>query len=68
MEDYSILVGKSYRTRDGEVRLVKAMDRGEVEYVAVSGPRGPGMIANASTRRAPLPQFAAEVEGEVPSA
>jgi hypothetical protein len=30
MENYSILVGKSYRTPGGEVRFVKAMDRGEV--------------------------------------
>jgi hypothetical protein len=68
MEDYSILVGKSYRTPDGEVRFVKAMDRGEVEYAAVSGPHGPGMIAHAPAKRLPLAQFAAGAGGEVSSA
>jgi hypothetical protein len=50
MEEYSILVGKSYRTPDDEVRVVKSVDHGEVEYVAGSGSRGPGMIARVSTK------------------
>jgi hypothetical protein len=44
---------------------VKSVDHGEVEYLAGSGSRGPGMIAGVSTKRAPLAHFAAEVEGEV---
>jgi hypothetical protein len=65
MEEYSILVGNSHRTPDGEVRVVKSVDHGEVEYEAGSGSRGPGMIARVSTKRAPLAHFAAAVEGEV---
>jgi hypothetical protein len=62
----SILVGKSYRTADGEIRRVMELGiDGEVAFEAVEGPRGPGTIGRGAPRRLPLERFAREVEGEV---
>ncbi len=67
----SILVGKSYRTADGEIRRVVELGLdGEVAFEAVAfealgGPRGPGTIGRTAPQRLPLERFAREVEGEV---
>ena len=60
----SILVGKSYRTPDDEIRTVQSIDDGEVVYRAVSGAT-PGMIARAADQKLSIEDFAAEVEAEV---
>jgi hypothetical protein len=65
MAEHSILVGKSYRTPDNEVREVSGMDKGDVVYrpVAAAAP-GPGVMW-LPAKRLPLAQFAAEVESEI---
>lgn len=60
----SIMVGKTYRTPDGEVREVTAIDDDIVTYRALSVPAGPGVIARSADRRMALSSFADEVEGE----
>ena len=64
MAEHSILVGKSYRTPDNEVREVSAMDKGDVVYRPVSTTSGPGVLW-VPAKRIPLVQFAAEVESEI---
>ena len=64
MAEHSILVGKSYRTPDNEVREVSAMDKGDVVYRQVSTTSGPGVLWGPA-QRLPLAQFAAEVESEI---
>jgi hypothetical protein len=65
MEEYSILVGKVYRTPDNEMREVHALDKGDVIYLSVAATRGPGWMMKEQPRRLPLAQFAREVESEV---
>lgn len=60
----SIMVGKAYRTADGEVRQVTAMDDDIVTYRASSAPGGPGVIARSAERRMALSTFADEADGE----
>ena len=60
----SIMVGKSYRTPDDEIRTVQSIDIGEVVYQAASG-AAPAMIEHAVDQKLSLEDFAAEVEGEV---
>jgi hypothetical protein len=60
----SILVGKSYRTPDNEIRTVQSIDHGAVVYRAASGAT-PAMIARLADQTLSLADFAAEVEGEV---
>ena len=43
MAEHSILVGKSYRTPDDEVREVSGMDKGDVVYRPVTMTPGPGV-------------------------
>jgi hypothetical protein len=64
MAEHSILVGKSYRTPDNEVREVSAMDKGDVVYRPVSTTSGLGVLWGPA-HRLPLAQFAAEVESEI---
>lgn len=65
MGQHSIMVGKSYRTVDNEIRTVQSIDDGEVVYRAASGPTGPGTIALASDERLSIEHFADEAENEV---
>jgi hypothetical protein len=60
----SILVGKSYRTPDDEIRTVQSIDNGEVVYRAASAAT-PAVIARAANQKLSLEDFAAEVDGEV---
>ena len=60
----SILVGKSYRTRDDEIRTVQSIDNGKVVYRAASGAT-PAMIARVADQKLSLEDFASQVEGEV---
>jgi len=60
----SIVVGKSYRTPDDEIRTVRSIDNGDVVYHAASGAT-PAMIARVADQKLSLAEFAAEVEGEV---
>jgi hypothetical protein len=60
----SIMVGKSYRTPDDEVRTVQSIDNDEVVYRAACG-ASPTMIARTEDRKCSLAEFAAEVESEV---
>jgi hypothetical protein len=64
MAEHSILVGKSYRTPDNEVREVSGMDKGDVVYRPVTVAPGPG-VTWLPARRLPLARFAAEVESEI---
>ena len=65
MAEHSILVGKSYRTPDNEVREVSGMDKGDVVYrPVVAAAPGPGVMW-LPAKRLPLAQFAAEVESEI---
>ena len=59
-----VLVGKSYRTPDNEVREVSGMDKGDVVYRPVAAAPGPGVMW-LPAKRLPLAQFAAEVESEI---
>lgn len=61
----SILVGRRYRTAEGEVRRVRARQDDQVVFDLVAAPRGPGMLAQAAARRLPLERFAQEVESDV---
>lgn len=65
MSEFSILVGKTYRTTDGEVRQVKAFENGEVIYRAAAAPHGPGMLGRSESQRLSLARFAADAESEV---
>ena len=65
MSEYSILVGKAYRTTDREVRQVEAFEKGDVLYRAVTAPRGPGVLGRSETKRLSLARFAADAESEV---
>ena len=65
MSDYSILVGKTYRTADGELRQVKAFADGEVVYRAVGATPGPDMLTQSESQRLSLVRFAADAESEV---
>ena len=60
----SIMVGKSYRTPDNEIRTVQSIDNGEVVYRAASG-ASPTMIERAADQKLSLEDFAAQVDGEV---
>ena len=60
----SIMVGRAYQARDGEVREVTAIDNEIVTYRALSVPAGPGVIARSAERRMALTTFADEAEGE----
>jgi len=60
----SIMVGKSYRTPDDEIRTVQSIDGDEVVYRSASGAT-PAMIARVAEQKLSLRDFAAEVEGEV---
>ena len=64
MAEHSILVGKSYRTPDNEVREVSGMDKGDVVYRPVATTSGPGVLWMPA-KRISLAQFAAEVESEI---
>ena len=64
MGQKSIMVGKSYRTPDDEIRTVVSIDDGEVLYEAASS-ASPVMIARAAHKRISLADFAAAVDGEV---
>lgn len=64
MGQNSIMVGKSYRTPDDEIRTVQSIDNNEVVYRAASGAT-PEMIARARDQKLSIEDFAAEVEGEV---
>ena len=64
MAEHSILVGKSYRTPQNEVREVSGMEKGDVVYRPVTTAPGPGEMW-APAKRLPLAQFAAEVESEI---
>jgi hypothetical protein len=64
MAEHSILVGKSYRTPDNEVREVSGMDQGDVVYRPVAKTSGPGVLWMPA-KRLSLAQFAAEVESEI---
>jgi hypothetical protein len=59
----SIMVGKSYRTPDDEIRTVQSIDNGEVVFRAASGAT-PAMIEHAVDQKLSLEDFAAEVDGE----
>jgi len=65
MAEHSILVGKSYRTPENEVREVSAMVGADVVYRVVSATAGPGASSSGPQIRTPLSQFAAEVESEI---
>ncbi len=65
MDKRSILVGKCYRTAEGEVREVSGVADGVVIYRSASAPHSPGTIASAPHQRLDLEQFADEVESEV---
>ena len=65
MSEHSILVGKTYRTTEGEVRQVKALENGDVLYRAVAASNGPGMIGRSDSLRLPRARFAADAESEV---
>lgn len=60
----SILVGKSYRTPDNEVRTVQSIDDDEVVYRAARGAT-PAMIASVNDQKCSLVDFAAQVDAEV---
>lgn len=64
----SVLAGKSYRMRDGEIREVAAVEDDEVVYRALAAPRRSGMTVRSTEQRQPLTAFMAEAEGEVPPA
>jgi hypothetical protein len=64
MAEHSILVGKSYRTPDNEVREVSGMEKGCVVYRPVTAGPGAGVMW-APAKRLSLAQFAAEVESEI---
>jgi hypothetical protein len=66
MATHSILAGKTYRTAEGEVRQVKAIEDGNVIYRAVAAPAGPGMIGRSDSQRLSLARFAADAESEAP--
>lgn len=61
----SVLAGKSYRMRDGEIREVAAVEDDEVVYRTLAAPLRSGMIVRSTEQRQPLPAFMAEAEGEV---
>jgi hypothetical protein len=65
MAEHSILVGKSYRTPDNEVREVSAMAGADVVYRLMSATPGPGPSSSGPQKRIPLSQFAEEVESEI---
>ena len=54
MAEHSILVGKSYRTPDNEVREVSAMDKGDVVYRPVSTTSGLGVLWGPAQRKSLL--------------
>lgn len=60
----SIVVGKSYRTPDNEVRTVQSIDGDEVVYRAACG-AAPAMIARVTDQKCSLEDFAAAVEAEL---
>jgi len=60
----SIMVGKSYRTPDDEIRTVQSIDNDQVVYRAASG-AAPAMIEHAVDQKLSLEAFAAGVDGEV---
>jgi hypothetical protein len=64
MGQNSIMVGKSYRTADDEVRTVQSIDNGEVVYRSATGATPP-IIARTADQKRSLADFAAEVESEV---
>ncbi len=64
MAERSILVGKSYRTPQNEVREVNGLEKGDVVYRPVTTAPGPGVMW-APAVRVSLAQFAAEVESEI---
>ena len=64
MNRSSILVGKVYRTADGELRRVTAMEGDEITYTAVAAPSGPGILATLPHKKLDLEQFAREADGE----
>lgn len=65
MAEHSILVGKSYRAPQSEVREVSAIEGSNVLYRVVSGTVGSGLESIGPPKRIPLRQFAAEVESEI---
>lgn len=65
MDTRSIMAGKCYRTREGEMRQVTAIELGKVTYSSVTATHGPGMLTRLADKRLPLERFAAEVEYEV---
>jgi hypothetical protein len=62
MKAYSILVGKCYRTRWGEVREASSNVDEEITYTAYENGDG---WSKTPAQRVPLERFAREVEGEV---
>ena len=64
MAEHSILVGKTYRTPEGERREVSSIDDGRVTYRALSAPHASAVLARVPQRHASLPEFAADVESE----
>jgi hypothetical protein len=65
MSQASILVGKCYRTPEDELRQVKALEKGEVVFTAVSSIHGVGLISKVADQRMSLARFAKEAESEV---
>ncbi|MFZ5784104.1 MAG: hypothetical protein ACOY4R_28250 [Pseudomonadota bacterium] len=63
--EHSVMAGKSYRMRSGEICEVAAVEDDEVVYRAIASPAMSGMIVRSTEQRQPLATFAAEAEGEV---
>ena len=60
----SIMVGKSYRTPENEIRTVQSIEGEEVVYRAACGTT-PALIARLTGQKCSLADFAAQVEAEV---
>jgi hypothetical protein len=65
MDTRSILTGKCYRTPEGEMRQVTAIELDKVTYSSISATHGPGMLTRLAHKSLPLERFASEVEYEV---
>ena len=65
MDVRSIMAGKCYRTPEGEMRQVTAIESGNVAYSSISATHGPGLLTRLAGKRLPLERFASEVEYEV---
>lgn len=65
MEPYSILVGKTYRTAENELRRVVSINGADVTYKSVLAT--PAVIGQNDDVKMPMSEFAQQAEGELPA-